>query len=429
MSLSAGQVLNNRYRIVGLIAQGGFGAVYRAWDLNLQMVCAVKENFETSLQAQNQFQREASILAKLNHPNLVRVIDHFFISNQGQYLVMDVVEGEDLQTMLDRTGMPLPESQVIDWIGQICDALTHIHSQIPPIIHRDIKPANIRVTPQGKAMLVDFGIAKVYDPSALHPSLTQSGARGVTPGFSSPEQYSGGGRTNACSDIYSLGATFYYLLTSQVPVESIQLIQGTPLISPRHYNSAITPFIEQTILRAMVLDPQKRFQTAQDFKNSLYMNASSIPSRPTGQLVSPPPLPRYQPAQIKIPLRLTPEDAMKKLFAGHVSRNAILRELKQAMLHPRPTTGKIVVLVGDEGSGTSTIIDAIWEEISNQKNTQMANSVDLRNASDLISAVTSITLAISDLQSPTALKNNCTCLASNATVKKPEKSIGLTVDK
>ena len=164
MTLETGSVLNNRYRIVKQLGQGGFGAVYRAWDISLERPCAIKENLGTTDEAQRQFKREATILANVVHPNLPRVTDHFIIQGQGQYLVMDYVEGEDLQSMLERTGAPLPTHQVLSWIGQVCDALSYLHSQNPPIIHRDIKPANIRITPGGQAMLVDFGIAKIFDP-------------------------------------------------------------------------------------------------------------------------------------------------------------------------------------------------------------------------------------------------------------------------
>jgi serine/threonine-protein kinase len=217
MPLEPGQVLNNRYRIAKLLGQGGFGAVYRAWDLNLERACALKENLEISEEAQRQFKREALILSGLSHPNLPRVIDHFIIPGQGQYLVMDYVEGEDLQEMLESTGRPLPEAQALSWISQVCDALVYLHSQNPPVIHRDIKPANIKITPQGQAMLVDFGIAKMYD-AHLQTTL---GARAVTAGYSPPEQY-GSGMTDPRSDIYALGATLYHLLTGQQPPESIQ---------------------------------------------------------------------------------------------------------------------------------------------------------------------------------------------------------------
>ena len=190
MESYVGETLENRYRIVSLLGQGGMGAVFRAWDTNLSLPVAVKVNFETSPEAQRQFEREAAILARLSHPNLPRVTDYFFIPGQGQFLLMDFVEGEDLQAMLDRLGA-LPEQQVLTWVTHVCDALSYLHSQPSPIIHRDIKPANIRIRPDGRAMLVDFGIAKVYDPSMA----TTIGAKAVTPGYSPPEQY-GRGQTD-----------------------------------------------------------------------------------------------------------------------------------------------------------------------------------------------------------------------------------------
>jgi Tol biopolymer transport system component/predicted Ser/Thr protein kinase len=289
MPLTSGQILNTRYRIVKLLGQGGFGAVYRAWDLNLSRPCAIKENLETTLEAQQQFQREAQMLSNLHHPNLPRVIDYFFISGQGQYLVMDFVEGDDLQSILDNAGNPLLESQVLPWIHQVCDALSYLHRQNPPIIHRDVKPRNIIITPSGQAMLVDFGIAKLYDPQLK----TTIGARAVTPGYSPNEQY-GLGITDAASDIYALGATLYTLLTNQVPVESVQRT-AMPLPAPRSINLFITPGIERAILKAMELSPAQRFQSMRDFRASL--------EQPSTIQTSPPPViasldAQYPPATI-----------------------------------------------------------------------------------------------------------------------------------
>jgi WD40 repeat protein len=271
MPLALDQVLHNRYRIVKLIGQGGFGAVYRAWDTAIHQPCAVKENLDTSPEAQRQFQREASILAGLRHPNLPRVTDHFFISDQGQYLVMDFVEGEDLQAMLDQHGS-LPESQVLTWIGQVCDALVYLHSQPSPIIHRDIKPANIKICPGAQVMLVDFGIAKIYDP---HLSTTV-GAKAVTPGYSPPEQY-GGGATDARSDIYALGATLYHLLTGQAPPESVQRMVGNvTLAAPRQLNSRISPITERAILKAMDVTTSRRFQHVVELHTALVQQAREV---------------------------------------------------------------------------------------------------------------------------------------------------------
>src|SRR4030067_2171870 len=210
MALQAGQTINNRYRVVKLLGQGGFGAVYRAWDSNLRKPCAVKENLDISPEAQRQFNREATVLANLSHPNLPRVTDYFTIEDQGQYLVMDFVEGEDLATLIQRAGES-PVAQAITWIGQVADAISYLHQRVPPVVHRDIKPANIRVTPEGRAMLVDFGLVKLFDPQMK----TTIGARAVTPGFAPPEQY-GQGSTDPRTDIYALGATMYNITTNQL---------------------------------------------------------------------------------------------------------------------------------------------------------------------------------------------------------------------
>jgi serine/threonine protein kinase len=224
MPLSQGQILQNRYRIVRLIGQGGFGAVYRAWDMAVNRPCALKENLDISAEAQRQFEREATMLANLHHANLPRVTDYFFIAGQGQYLVMDFVEGQSLDDILAQKGQPLAEQEVLPWIEQVCQALHYLHHRTSPIIHRDVKPQNIVLTPDNQVMLVDFGISKLYDPQLR----TTSGARAVSPGFSPIEQY-GQGRTDARSDIYALGATLYTLLTNQIPPESVDRLAGSKL--------------------------------------------------------------------------------------------------------------------------------------------------------------------------------------------------------
>ncbi len=270
--LSVNQVIHNRYRVERLVGQGGFGAVYRVRDLQLNLVCALKENFETSAAAQRQFVHEATILSGLRHPNLTRVTDHFTLPGQGQYLVMDYIEGVDLKTKLQQAGTPLPISQVIPWILQIADALAYLHGQKPPIIHRDLKPENIIITPQNTAMLVDFGVAKVYDPALK----TTIGARAVTPGFSPPEQY-GQGTTDNRSDIYALGATLYTLVTNQEPVESIQRTLRVPIVPPRQVNPLVSPALDAAILKAMQPVPADRFQRMEHFKAALTQQQSMAP--------------------------------------------------------------------------------------------------------------------------------------------------------
>jgi eukaryotic-like serine/threonine-protein kinase len=276
MPLATGTTLQNRYRIVKLIAQGGFGAIYKAWDLSLKKHWALKENLDSSPSALKQFEREAQILASLSHPNLPGVTDHFTLPGQGQYLVMDYVEGEDLQEMLDRTAGPLPEAQVLPWIHQVCDALSYLHAQTPPVIHRDIKPANIRVTPQGKAMLVDFGISKIYTPGMK----TTVGARAVTPGYSPYEQY-GHGVTDARTDVYALGATAYTLLTGRVPPESIDRMRQDPLAPARDLNPLLSASTSDAIARAMQVFPEDRYQTVSSFQSTLVLPKVVVAQVPT----------------------------------------------------------------------------------------------------------------------------------------------------
>ncbi len=263
MPLSTGYILNNRYQIAGLLGQGGFGAVYRAVDLHLSHACAVKENLGPT-ELSRQFEREATILANLSHPYLPRVMDHFVIPGQGQYLVMDLVEGRDLQELLEAQQGPVLESRAIGWIVQTAEAVEYLHNQVPPIIHRDIKPANIILTKSGDISLVDFGLSKIHDPQLK----TTLGAYGVSPGYSPQEQY-GRGKTDVRSDIYALGATLYCLLTGIEPPESVQRNLGAILTPPRAFNTAISPLVEQAVLKAMEMQPAKRFQSMGAFKSAL----------------------------------------------------------------------------------------------------------------------------------------------------------------
>jgi serine/threonine-protein kinase len=281
MPIAVGQVVNNRYQIIRLLGQGGFGAVYLAHDLTLNRACALKENLETSDEVRRQFIREAQLLANLNHPNLPRVIDYFILAGQGQYLVMDYVEGEDLQEMLDRTARPLPEAQALDWIGQVCDALTYLHKHNPPVIHRDIKPSNIRITPRGQAMLVDFGIAKIFDGQAL----TTAGARAFTPGYSPPEQY-GKAPTDERSDIYALGATLYTLLTNQVPPDSVDLLTGSaaPLPAAHLVNPDASEVVGRAIAQAMEPERSRRYRSIAELQAALGANAPMARTRLIEQL-------------------------------------------------------------------------------------------------------------------------------------------------
>ena len=292
MPVAPGEVVNLRYRVDTLIGQGGMGAVYRAWDLVLNITVALKENLDTSESAQKQFNEEALILARLNHPGLPRVIDYFSIPGQGEYLVMDFVEGSDLEDTLEKNGglYPSPgislkhldEAQVIPWMLKILDILDYLHHQQPPVIHRDIKPGNIKITSEGRVVLVDFGIAKRY--STTHSTLT--GAHAVSPGYSPPEQY-GASTTDPRSDLYALGATIYHLITGQKPAESVQRMTGSvKMISPRQINTSMSQDLEQVIIKSLAIPMDNRYQSAAQMQSALssVLNISTVNPNRSGQV-------------------------------------------------------------------------------------------------------------------------------------------------
>ena len=159
MDLQPEMILHDRYRIIEKLGQGGMGAVYLAWDQTLETNVAVKSNFNPAPESVSQFLKEAQLLAKLKHQNLPRVTDYFVIDKE-QYLVMDYVPGDDLGKRLKEEGAQKLED-VLRWSAQLSSALAYMHSQNPPVFHRDIKPANIKLSQEGEAILVDFGIAKV----------------------------------------------------------------------------------------------------------------------------------------------------------------------------------------------------------------------------------------------------------------------------
>jgi len=273
MTLPEDTLLENRYRIDGLLAHGGMGAIYRAFDTNLSTPVAIKENFFQTPHHIAQFKQEALILARLRHPALPRVSHHFSFEEQ-QYLVMDYIDGENLWEIVQKRGEPLREKEALDYIIQVCQAVSYLHRQSPPIIHRDIKPQNIKITSDGQAVLVDFGIAKQF---VGEESRTEAGAQGITSGFSPPEQYGGGG-TNPTSDIYSLGATLYAVLTGQKPPDSVSLLVGRANFkSPDLLNPNLSHEIAQAITHAMQPKMEDRPQTMIDWQRTLEAIAGAAP--------------------------------------------------------------------------------------------------------------------------------------------------------
>lgn len=276
--LKAGEVLRGRYKIRRIIGQGGMGSIYLADDTRLEgRSCALKEvEHDRSLpidlmrEAREQFLREATVLARLDHPNLPKVSDFFSIGNRD-YLVMDYVPGKDLRTLMleaRHEGTFLSESDVLSWSNQLADALTFLHNQDPSILHRDIKPSNLKLTPSGLLKLVDFGLVKLLAPGEVTITVLQGQGTAL---YTPLEQYGGdSGHTDVRSDIYAFGATLYHLLTNQPPADARdRFLDPDRLIPPRQINPGISPRTEKAILWAMALHPDDRPQSVEFFRESL----------------------------------------------------------------------------------------------------------------------------------------------------------------
>src|SRR5918997_5218280 len=216
---AADTVLQGRYRIIRQLGRGGMGAVYEAMDERLSRTVALKETLVETLELKRAFEREARLLANLRHPVLPKVIDHF-TEDDGQFLVMEFIPGNDLGDLLSRRSRPFSPAEVRRWADDLLDALDYLHTHEPPIIHRDIKPANLKLTAQGKIILLDFGLAK---GAAGQMTRTSSGMSviGYTLNYASLEQIQGE-RTSPRSDLYSLAATLYQLVTGRVPEDALK---------------------------------------------------------------------------------------------------------------------------------------------------------------------------------------------------------------
>jgi serine/threonine-protein kinase len=272
-------ILRQRYRLTNLVGQGGMGSVYRAEDLRLPgRICAVKvlppdllATEDMRGQAHRQFLKEASILARLDHPNLPKVSD-FFSEEGSDFLVMDYVPGRDLQQILEESrvaGRLLDEATVLAWTEQIVDALDYLHRQDPPVLHRDIKPSNIKLTPDHRIKLVDFGLVKVQ---AVEDARTITVVQGKGTIMYTPlEQYGGeGGHTDARTDIYALGATLYALLTDFPPPHAkARFLNPSVLKSPREVNPKLSRQVSNAVMWAIEMHPDARPGSAREFQGAL----------------------------------------------------------------------------------------------------------------------------------------------------------------
>jgi len=270
-TVTVGKLLGGRYRIVKLIGEGGFGAVYKANDERFQAtrVVAIKEMSDANLSAREReralgdFRREANLLVQLNHPNLPQVSD-FFEEGTKAYLVMEFIEGKTLEQALEDVDGPLDEALVMGWALQLCSVLHYLHSRKPPIIFRDMKPSNVMVTGDNQLKLIDFGIARIFKTSATKDT-TLLGSQGYAP----LEQY-GRGQSDPRSDIYALGATLYHLLTGSVPADApSRRVNPHVFLTPRQINQRISQATEDIVLMAMEQDPDERFQSADAMQKAI----------------------------------------------------------------------------------------------------------------------------------------------------------------
>lgn len=289
--LKDGTILRGRYRLNNIEGQGGMGNVYQAEDLRLPgRLCAIKEvqpernaTQEMREQEQAQFLREASLLARLDHPNLPKVSD-FFTEGEHEYLVMDYVPGKNLKELIDDSklsGKPLGLSFVMAWARQILDALEYLHRQDPPILHRDIKPANIKLTPDDRIKVVDFGLAKlmVADDSRTITVIQGRGTAYYTP----LEQYGGeSGHTDARSDIYALGATIYHLLSGRPPPEAKQrFLSPESLQSLKKLNKQVTKNLSDAVDWALEMHPDDRPSSIAELRNAILGTTPRPPRKPS----------------------------------------------------------------------------------------------------------------------------------------------------
>ncbi|RLC67754.1 MAG: protein kinase [Chloroflexi bacterium] len=271
--LPDGHLLQKRYRILGLLGVGGMSTVYKAQDLRFTKVnrlCVVKEMLNTATDPQvrammeSRFEREANILATLSHPGIVQVYD-FFSEGDRNYLILEYVDGKNLEDILAETEGFLPEAQVVRWAIQVCEVLSYLHSHEPrPIVFRDVKPANIMLDSHNRIRLIDFGIARIF----------QSGQKGTmigTEGYTPPEQYRGSAEPRV--DIYALGATMHHLLTKQDPrLEAPFSFHERPI---HNANPTVSRELVEIINKALEYDIDKRYGSAEEMQRALLSLSSA----------------------------------------------------------------------------------------------------------------------------------------------------------
>lgn len=276
-------ILQNRYRVIRHLGRGGMGAVYEAIDQRLSSVVALKETLVETEELRRAFEREAALLANLRHPSLPKVIDHF-TEGDGQYLVMEFIPGNDLAQLLELRGRPFDPAEVLRWADELLSALKYLHTRTPPIIHRDIKPANLKMTAEGEIILLDFGLAKGSAGQMTSRDASRS-VVGYTPVYASLEQIMGAG-TDVRSDLYSLAATIYHLITNALPLDAptrfaaIEDDQPDPLKRVHELNPAVPEAVSDVLYQAMAIRRKDRQASAEEMRQSLREASRAITTDP-----------------------------------------------------------------------------------------------------------------------------------------------------
>ncbi|MEO6390795.1 MAG: serine/threonine-protein kinase [Pyrinomonadaceae bacterium] len=331
--LASNTILQGRYRVIRQLGHGGMGAVYEALNERVSSLVALKETFAANDLQREAFEREAKLLANLDHEAFPRVMDHFY-EGDGQYLVMELVRGNDLWELLQIREAPFPQEKVLEWADQLLDALDELHNHVPPVVHRDIKPANLKLTPRGKIKLLDFGIAKGASGQMTYHTSAPLSVVGFTPHFAPLEQTLRSDRrwvetfevlnapvvaeilqvpTDPRSDLYSLGATLYHLMTNHVPSDAatraLAVWSGRPdpLAPANIVNPQISARVGAVLQQAMALVREDRPESAAAMRKALRTAAElplTLPAVTVTAIVDP-----NDAVEDGIPTRLLPETA------------------------------------------------------------------------------------------------------------------------
>lgn len=344
--LTPDTILQGRYRIVRQLGQGGMGAVYEAIDQRLDTTVALKETLFADERLRKQFEREARLLARLHHPALPRVSDHFS-EDDGQFLVMQFIPGDDLSEMMNRKRAPFPVNQVLTWADQLLDALDYLHTQDPQIVHRDIKPQNLKLTSRGQIILLDFGLAK-GQAGEISRVTTAASIFGYTPNYAPLEQIQGLG-TDSRSDLYSLGATLYHLMTGVKPPDALTraaaIVNGQPdpLVRPSEANASIAPELDQVLMKAMAQNREQRYPTAAEMRSALHgaEQASTVVDRGEAQTVLFPP----PPPTVNAPVSAPTQTVAGQPTVASTGETTVVRPRKRSQVVPIAISAAVLLLV------------------------------------------------------------------------------------